>query len=297
MSTPVTQIQANAGQPLPEAPQPNASPNPDPTATAPDAVPRGISTPAVPAGDPQAKLGKMNSDADAALKKFAALAGIEFRQPASHFDRVRLAHDIAIALRTKDPAQYEAFLGEMEAAGKPLGVNFGLSRGQGADRTSLNQQEYDALDGTHRTINHQLRQDRPTNPSTVQPDAQSTTAPAVNPTPPQASPTTTPTTPTTQPDTQARQQIAGAVAALDRDGDRNTLSLDEVRHAMRQGDVGDAMLALYRDLEQHMVAARGGRNMTIDELVEWSAQRATRQAPQQLPQQLPQQPTVPRDLA
>jgi hypothetical protein len=260
--------------------QAQPQPQPNPSVPTDQPVPRGANTPNPQHGSAQlrAKLEKMNGDADSALKKFSQLAGVEFRQPASHFDRVKLAHDIAIKLRAKDPAQYEAFLREMENAGKPFGVNFGLSRAEGSARTSLNQKEYDALDDAHRGVNHGLRQDGQPKPTA---DQSSVTA---NPVTPVVDSTTVTNdqsvTPAPQANPQARQQIAEAIARLDKDGDRNTLSLDEVRQAMRQEGVGQEMLQLYRELEQHMSTLPGDGKLSVDQLLEWSVQRAARQSPQ-----------------
>jgi hypothetical protein len=68
----------------------------------------------------------MNSSFNERAKAWAKYAGVEYKEPKTHEERVALADSINKALAKSNPQEQQRFLSDMKAIGEPLGVNFGL---------------------------------------------------------------------------------------------------------------------------------------------------------------------------
>jgi hypothetical protein len=93
-----------------------------------------ITAKAQPKTDAEAEtsLKEMNKSFDERTEAWAKYAGVEYKAPQNHQDRVALADEINQALAKGNPQEQQRFLSEMKAIGEPLGVNFGLRDKGGA---------------------------------------------------------------------------------------------------------------------------------------------------------------------
>jgi hypothetical protein len=138
---------------------------------------------------------EMNDSFDERAEAWAKYAGVDYKKPQNHQDRVALADSINKALAKSNPQEQQRFLSDMKAIGEPLGVNFGLRDKGGA---ALN----DDVELQTPAAKIQANLAEPYNkPATVQPQS-TTNAPKNAPTDNTTNNTSNPTTtnpPTTTP--------------------------------------------------------------------------------------------------
>jgi hypothetical protein len=77
-------------------------------------------------------LKEMKDSFDERAEAWAKYAGVDYKKPETHQDRVALADAINKALAKSNPQEQQRFLSDMKAIGEPLGVNFGLRDKGGA---------------------------------------------------------------------------------------------------------------------------------------------------------------------